>query len=120
MIRPEEKAHHRGPAEEIPEESSRQFMKQHWQLNESCCQEGARDSFYDQLLHYYLTITCMPFQDVWSLDLERLRACCGHLVTPDRRIIPFCAYYLTSIDGQRLYHQALVETITPIIKGSSK
>lgn len=99
---------------QIPEERYRQFTSRHWQLNENCCcQVGDRDNFYDQLLYYNLTITCMPFQDVWSLDLDRLRACCAHLVTPDRRIIPFCAYYLTSIDGQRLYNPGLLEEKTP-------
>ena len=89
---------------DIPEESSRKFMADHWQFNETCCCESPnRGDFLDQLLNYYLTITCMPFQDVWNLDLERLRACCGHLVTRDSRVIPFCAYYLTSASGQRLY-----------------
>jgi uncharacterized radical SAM superfamily Fe-S cluster-containing enzyme len=92
-----------------PEESSRRFMSRHWRLDESCCQPSEGDNFYDQLLNYYLTITCMPFQDVWSLDLDRLRGCCGHVVTQDRRIIPFCAYYLTSSSGERLYTGSLVE-----------
>jgi len=90
-----------------PEEISRCFMSRHWQFNESCCQSSAENDFYDRLLSYNLTITCMPFQDVWSLDLDRLRGCCGHVVTPDRRIIPFCAYYLTSTSGERLYTSSL-------------
>ncbi|MFC1869750.1 radical SAM (seleno)protein TrsS [Chloroflexota bacterium] len=96
-----------------PEESSRLFMSRHWQLGESCCQPGGADDFYDRVLNYYLTISCMPFQDVWSVDIERLRGCCGHVVMPDRRIIPFCAYYLTSISGERLYPASLAETGVP-------
>jgi 7,8-dihydro-6-hydroxymethylpterin dimethyltransferase len=92
--------------QQVPEEDSRQFMDQHWRINDSCCESGNKGDFYEQLLQYNLTITCMPFQDVWSLDLDRLRACCGHLVTQDRRIIPFCAYYLTGAGGERLYTQA--------------
>ncbi len=95
-------------SEPSPEESSRRFMSRHWRLDESCCQSWGAD-FYDRVLNYYLTITCMPFQDVWSLDIDRLRGCCGHVVTPDRQIIPFCAYYLTSTSGERLYPSSLVQ-----------
>jgi uncharacterized radical SAM superfamily Fe-S cluster-containing enzyme len=90
-------------AELPPEESSRRFMSRHWRLDDGCCQGSPSDDFYDRVLNYYLTITGMPFQDVWNLDMDRLRGCCGHVVTPDRRIIPFCAYYLTSTTGERLY-----------------
>ncbi|HEY78094.1 MAG TPA: radical SAM protein [Dehalococcoidia bacterium] len=90
-------------AELPPEESSRRFMSRHWRLDEGCCRDSKSDDFYDRVLNYYLTITGMPFQDVWNLDMDRLRGCCGHVVTPDRRIIPFCAYYLTSTTGERLY-----------------
>ena len=96
-------------SEPPPEESSRRFMSRHWQLDESCCQSWGADDFYSRVLNYYLTISCMPFQDVWSLDIDRLRGCCGHVVTPGRQIIPFCAYYLTSSSGQRLYPSSLAE-----------
>jgi 7,8-dihydro-6-hydroxymethylpterin dimethyltransferase len=98
----------RKPAAEIPEESTRQFMARHWQIDDCCCQTGETHDFIDQLLHYSLTISGMPFQDIWNLDLERLRACCIHVVTPDLRIVPFCAYYLTNAAGQRLYPDVLV------------
>lgn len=45
----------------------------------------------------------MAFQDVWTLDLERLQACFVHVVSLDGRLIPFCAYQATSRDGRRLY-----------------
>jgi hypothetical protein len=45
----------------------------------------------------------MAFQDAWTLDLDRLRQCHIHVVAPDRRVIPFCAYNLTSRDGRALY-----------------
>lgn len=96
-------------SEPPPEESSRRFMSRHWQLDESCCQSWGADDFYSRVLNYYLTISCMPFQDVWSVDIDRLRGCCGHVVTPGRQIIPFCAYYLTSSSGQRLYPSSLAE-----------
>ena len=93
-----------GSTEPTPiEESSRQFMSRHWRAADACCSSGKTDDFFSRLLTHYLTVTGMPFQDVWNVDIERLRGCCGHVVTPDRRIIPFCSYYLTSADGTRLY-----------------
>jgi uncharacterized radical SAM superfamily Fe-S cluster-containing enzyme len=52
------------------------------------------------------TISGMAFQDAWNLDLERLRECFIHVVSPDRRVIPFCAWNLTSASGESLYRQA--------------
>jgi hypothetical protein len=34
----------------------------------------------------------MHFQDSYNYDIERVRRCGVHYVTPDLRIIPFCAY----------------------------
>lgn len=51
------------------------------------------------------TISGMAFQDAWNLDLERLRECFIHVVSPDRRVIPFCAYNLTSASGEPLYRR---------------
>lgn len=85
-----------------PEESSRNFMRRHWEFHESR-QTGSEDDFYDRVLNYSLTISCMPFQDAWSIDLDRLRGCCRQVAIPGGRIVPFCAYYLTSSSGERLY-----------------
>ncbi|MEW5914492.1 MAG: radical SAM (seleno)protein TrsS [Thermodesulfobacteriota bacterium] len=53
-----------------------------------------------------LSISGMAFQDAWSLDLERLRDCCIHVVHPDGRLIPFCAYNLTDRQGRSHYRPA--------------
>jgi len=90
-----------------PEESSRRFMRRHWEFQESY-QPGVEDTLYGRLLNYSLTISCMPFQDAWSIDLDKLRGCCRQVAIPGRRIIPFCAYYLTSTSGERLYPTPLV------------
>ncbi len=50
-----------------------------------------------------LGLSGMAFQDAWTLDTERLRQCHIHVVAPDRRIIPFCAYNLTDSEGRALY-----------------
>jgi uncharacterized radical SAM superfamily Fe-S cluster-containing enzyme len=50
-----------------------------------------------------LAISGMMFQDVWNLDLERLRRCCVHVLVPDRGLVPFCLWNLTSESGHRFY-----------------
>jgi uncharacterized radical SAM superfamily Fe-S cluster-containing enzyme len=49
------------------------------------------------------SVSGMAFQDVWTLDLDRLRDCCIHTVASDGRLIPFCAYNLTNMGGKGLY-----------------
>lgn len=50
-----------------------------------------------------LTVSGMVFQDAWNLDMERVRRCCVHVVVPERGLVPFCLWNLTSASGQRLY-----------------
>jgi len=99
-------------------EHCRSFLEHKWRLPEweieqlgGICSCGPTCSswldFYHRAQIYYLTVSGMAFQDVWSLDLERLKRCCVHVVTVDKKIVPFCAFYLTSIDGKRLYANAL-------------
>jgi uncharacterized radical SAM superfamily Fe-S cluster-containing enzyme len=61
------------------------------------------DAFLERVEKYSLCISGMAFQDAWNLDLERLRECFIHVVSPDSRIIPFCAYNLTDSRGKSLY-----------------
>lgn len=61
------------------------------------------DAFLERGRDYGFSISCMVFQDVWNLDMERLRDCCISIMSPDGRLIPFCAYNLTSESGQTLY-----------------
>jgi 7,8-dihydro-6-hydroxymethylpterin dimethyltransferase len=37
-------------------------------------------------------IVVQDFQDAYTLDVEKLRKCCVSEITPDGRLIPFCAY----------------------------
>lgn len=66
---------------------------------------------WDNLLHelktHSFTISGMAFQDAWNLDLERLKDCCIHVMSPKGKLIPFCAYNLTSADGTPLYRRSL-------------
>jgi uncharacterized radical SAM superfamily Fe-S cluster-containing enzyme len=63
------------------------------------------DAFLERVTTHSFSISGMAFQDVWNLDLERLRECLIHVVSPDRKIIPFCAYNLTNKLGQALYRR---------------
>lgn len=64
------------------------------------------DAFIDRVEKYSLCISGMAFQDVWNVDLDRLRDCFIHVVGPGSRIIPFCAHNLTAMDGRPLYRPA--------------
>jgi uncharacterized radical SAM superfamily Fe-S cluster-containing enzyme len=93
-------------------EHSRRFAKQYWRFVtedevQRCLSPGNKPAPFSALLQRlqreYLYISGMAFQDVWNIDLERLKRCCIHIVTSTGKMIPLCAKYLTSVDGQRLY-----------------
>jgi uncharacterized radical SAM superfamily Fe-S cluster-containing enzyme len=72
----------------------------------SCCNAlrvESLDVFLERVDQYSLCVSGMAFQDAWNLDLERLRECFIHVVSPDSRVIPFCAYNLTNKQGTPLY-----------------
>ena len=50
-----------------------------------------------------ISISGMAFQDAWNLDLDRLRDCFIHVMSPDHRLVPLCAYNLTNREGHGLY-----------------
>jgi len=61
------------------------------------------DAFMEEVARSSFGISGMAFQDVWNIDLERLRDCFLHVAAPDAGIIPFCAYNLTGVLGDTLY-----------------
>ncbi|WP_373501534.1 radical SAM (seleno)protein TrsS [Desulfococcus sp.] len=63
------------------------------------------DRFIGRASTHSFSISCMAFQDAWTVDLERLRGCCIHTVSPDGRLIPFCAYNLTDCKGRPLHRK---------------
>jgi len=66
---------------------------------------GTKDGF-DRMLDDVDNILCvsgMAFQDAWNIDLERVRRCCVHVLVPERGLVPFCLWNLTSATGTRLY-----------------
>lgn len=64
---------------------------------------GGWDVFLQRARTHTFCLSGMAFQDAWTLDLERLRDCYIHVMSADGRLIPFCAYNLTSLSGQALY-----------------
>ncbi len=65
----------------------------------------ALDEFLEKARRETFSVTCMAFQDAWTVDLERLRGCCVHVFRPPNRMIPFCACNLTSAEGRPLYRR---------------
>ncbi|MBN2243655.1 MAG: radical SAM protein [Acidobacteria bacterium] len=61
------------------------------------------DDLFERIRSHSLSISGMAFQDAWNIDLERLERCCVHVVTPEGKRVPFCAYYMTGTRGRRLY-----------------
>lgn len=93
-------------------EKARKFVAKQWQgvavpksKHENTVEERvySMDEYIERIASHTLAVSCMTFQDAWTLDLERLKECYLHVVSPDNRIIPFCAYNLTSSEGETLY-----------------
>jgi uncharacterized radical SAM superfamily Fe-S cluster-containing enzyme len=62
------------------------------------------DAFLAEEKHSFC-ISGMAFQDAWNLDLERLRECFLHVLSPEQKLVPLCAYNLTGVRGQTLYRR---------------
>ncbi|MBC7108741.1 MAG: radical SAM protein [Methanomassiliicoccales archaeon] len=69
--------------------------------------DGTWLGFIQRAKTHYLTVSTMPFQDVWNVETERLKNCCIHTVTPDGRLIPFCLFNINSIHGKTLYRHEI-------------
>ncbi|MCU0493923.1 MAG: radical SAM protein [Chloroflexaceae bacterium] len=100
------------PAPILAEEGarrSRAFVATHWSAPTIPLDDvgaggfGAWDVFLQRAKTHTFCVSGMAFQDAWTLDLERLRLCYIHEVSPDGMIVPFCAYNLTAQDGRSLY-----------------
>ena len=63
----------------------------------------AFDAFIAKARMQTFSVTCMAFQDAWNVDLERLKGCCVHVYAPPDRLVPFCAYNMTALNGTRLH-----------------
>jgi len=50
------------------------------------------DQFLRELKSTMFSVSCMAFMDASNLDAERLKRCRVQVLSPDDRLIPFCAY----------------------------
>ena len=93
---------------------AQRFVAQHWALpagngstlKQSEIEDGINTASLDAFLaedKQSFCISGMAFQDAWNLDLERLRECFLHVLNPQQKLVPLCAYNLTGINGQTLY-----------------
>ena len=64
---------------------------------------GGWDSFLARAKTHLFAVSGMAFQDAWTFDIERVRDCYIMVVSPDNRLIPFCAYNLTDSSGNSMY-----------------
>jgi uncharacterized radical SAM superfamily Fe-S cluster-containing enzyme len=86
------------------------FQKRFWASSKrSCCPSeqglslGGWDLFLERVRTHSFCISGMAFQDAWNLDLDRLRECHLHVLHPDGRLVPFCAYNFTDSRGRSVY-----------------
>lgn len=79
------------------------YTDKRWRFQTAEKQESRLMRFVARTLTHSFCISGMGFQDVWNIDLGRLRGCCVHMVTGRGELIPFCAFHLTSESGKRLY-----------------
>ena len=79
------------------------YTVKRWKYNEEKKAETPILKFAMRTLTHSFCISGMGFQDVWNIDLGRLKGCCVHIITGKGEVIPFCAFHLTSESGERLY-----------------
>ncbi|AET66940.1 putative Fe-S oxidoreductase [Desulfosporosinus orientis DSM 765] len=88
---------------------TRTFVARQWSGAETSKNQPPSTNSWDniirQLKTYAFSISGMAFQDVWNLDIERLKNCCIHVVSPEGKLIPFCAYNLTDKLGHPIYRR---------------
>ncbi len=53
----------------------------------------------------YFSIGCHGLQDIWNIDLNRVKRCCVHELTIEGKLVPFCLFNITSQKGKTLYRQ---------------
>lgn len=61
------------------------------------------DDILYSIKNYSFSISAMAFQDIWNIDLERVKDCCIHVVNSEGRLIPFCLYNITDAQGNYIY-----------------
>lgn len=97
---------------DIGSQKAKDFTSRNWSGIEKAYGKTAKlvkgktvswDDIIYNIKNFSFSITGMAFQDAWNFDVERVKDCCIHIVSPDGRMIPFCAYNITDCLGNYLY-----------------
>ncbi|MEN1759684.1 MULTISPECIES: radical SAM (seleno)protein TrsS [Anoxynatronum] len=99
--------------------NARDFVKKKWEMASSHMEKEGQnpksdlydftewDAYLNRIRNAGFSITCMAFQDVWNLDLSRLKKCSVAIFDADsNELIPFCAYNITSSSGNALHRRS--------------
>jgi len=90
---------------EVGATKAKAFVARNWSYQKQVKDEKLSD--WDKILsaiaNNAFSISGMAFQDAWNVNLERIKDCCIHVSTVDGRLIPFCMYNITTMDGISLY-----------------
>lgn len=79
------------------------YTDRRWRFQSQSETGGPLMKFVMRTLTHSFCISGMGFQDVWNIDLGRLKGCCVHIINGKGELIPFCAFHLTGKNGERLY-----------------
>lgn len=84
------------------------FVARNWSYQKQVQDEKLSD--WDKILsaiqNNAFSLSGMAFQDAWNVNLERIRDCCIHVSTVDGKLIPFCMYNITNMEGTSLYRDS--------------
>ncbi|PAB60572.1 radical SAM (seleno)protein TrsS [Anaeromicrobium sediminis] len=85
------------------------FTEKYWKQNsvEASNKDSELATFSKRLRTYSLSISAMPFQDVWNIDINRVKGCCVSVIHESLTTIPLCLNYLTDTKGRRLYEEGV-------------
>lgn len=90
---------------------SKEFVSQNWSSRKVDNFNGKLNTkkvmSWDEIIYsiknYSFSISAMAFQDIWNIDLERVKDCCIHVASPEGKLIPFCLYNITDAQGNYIY-----------------
>ena len=108
LIALSEKTQNAGDTEETDfVAKTNRYTDKRWRFQPEKQSDRPLIDFALRTMTHSFSISGKGFQDVWNIDLGRLRGCCVHSVTDRGELIPFCAFHLTSADGTRLYQNGV-------------
>ncbi len=82
------------------------YVAKNWSIQDSNKSDEKKsdwDEILDKIQNNTFSVSAMAFQDIWNVDLQRVKDCCIHVVHPEGKLVPFCIYNITSTTGKLLY-----------------